>query len=100
MRSRNKLIIITGSQEFSGSAERIQSAVNPLLISGSCLARIEYGNRDGGPSNINHYTASSVIDVDGLAMDFLSVQNGHEILGPIARFKSTGSHSKWLVYQS
>ena len=83
---RNKITLISSSQGFSGSIERIQALGDPATT--SSLGRIEYGNMDG---NLNSFTASSIINTT------IDVPNGSEILGPIGRIQSTGS-SNWLVY--
>lgn len=95
---RNRATLITGSMEFSGSVERIQALPNPAVPSSS-LARIEYSRKNGNAKN--SYTASSVIDPTlqfGVPFVSIDLLRGEEILGPIARLKSSGSHSRFLIY--
>ena len=98
---RTKATLITGSQEFSGSIERIQALATPSsdLHSMTCsLSRIEFGNKNGN-SQAN-YTASAIVDpsASGFPFDRIDVLSGNEILGPITRLKSSGSYSRWLIY--
>ena len=96
---RTKATLITGSQEFSGSIERIQALATPSsdLHSMTCsLSRIEFGNKNGNAKT--NYTASSIIDPTAHGFGRIDVLSGDEILGPIARLKSSGSYSRWLIY--
>ena len=108
MTSITKAILISGSQEFTGSIVKIQAIHGETnIISGgnsgsfSSLARIEYGNQEGHSLIGNSYTASAVLDFQsgGTPYPHFSIPAGHTIEGPINRLKSTGSvDSKWLIY--
>jgi hypothetical protein len=84
MLSRNKITLISSSQEISGSIERIQ-AIGPYNNS-SKVQRIEYG-RDQGQlgSTITSMVSHSI-----------EIPNGHTIMGPIGRLK--GETGDWLVF--
>ena len=80
MIARNKIALITGSQEFTGSIERIQ-AMGPYDATSS-IQNIEFGVGDHA-STVTH------------SMD---IPNGHSILGPARTVK--GLNGEWLVFHS
>ena len=80
---RNRITLISSSQEFSGSIERIQAL--GVYNGSSKIQRIEFGSQTSSP-----YNASSVISHS------IEIPNGSFILGPIGRIK--GETGDWLIY--